>query len=129
MTAAIADVEHNSCRQSASVQTQHTRRMEEKLGYLEVLKEHLCRSDSVSDRVIGRFCQQDRVFSRIDIEVFKDLPPDGLHVLPVLHDSVIHRIAQSQNSLVFFLQKAMREAIRKLEATLQQEIYLRHSCQ
>ena len=76
--------------------------MEEKLGYLEVLKEHLCRSDSVSDRVIGRFCQKDRVFSRVDIKVLKDLPPDGLHVLPILHDAMIHWIAQSQNSLVFF---------------------------
>ena len=76
--------------------------MEEKLGYLEVLKEHLRRSDSVSDRVIGRFCKKDRVFSRIDIKVFKDLPPDGLHVLPVLHDTMVHRIAQSQYSLVFF---------------------------
>ena len=113
MAAAIADVEHNTSSQSASVQTQHAGRMEEKLGYLEVLKEHLRCSDSVSDRVIGRFCQQDRVFSRIDIEVFKDLSPDGLHVLPVLHDAVLHRITQSQNSLVFFLQKAMRKAIRE----------------
>ena len=76
--------------------------MEEKLGHLEVLKEHLCRSNSVSDWVIGRFCQKDRVFSRVDIKVFKDLPPDGFHVLPILHDTMIHWIAQSQNSLVFF---------------------------
>ena len=56
VAAAIADVEYDSCSQSASVQTQHAGRMEEKLGYLEVLKEHLRRSDSVSDGVIGRFC-------------------------------------------------------------------------
>ena len=42
------------------------------------------------------------MFSRIDIKVFEDLPPDGLHVLPILDDTMIHWIAQSQNSLVFF---------------------------
>ena len=56
MTASISNIQHDARRQPASVQTKHAGRMEEKLGYLEVLKEHLRRSDSVSDRVIGRFC-------------------------------------------------------------------------
>lgn len=75
--------------------------MEEKLGNLEVFKEHLRSFNPIADRVIGRFCQQHRVFSRIDFKFFKDMPPDSLHIVPVLHHAVLHRVAQLENALEF----------------------------
>ena len=103
MTAAVANIKNDTRNEATRVQTQYTWRMEEKLGNLEVFKEHLRSFNPIADRVIGRFCQQHRVFSRIDFKFFKDMPPDSLHIVPVLHHAVLHRVAQLENALEFIL--------------------------
>ena len=86
--------------------------MEEKLGHLEILEEDLGSSDSVTNGVIGRLRQQHWVFSGINLELLEHVPPNSLHVLPVLDDSVLHGIAQLENSLEFFLQPQQRLGLR-----------------
>ena len=77
--------------------------MEEKLGNLEILKEHLSCTDSISYRVIGRFSEQYRVFPRIYIKQIKNMSPNCFHIVPVLNNAVIHWVAQLENALEFFL--------------------------
>ena len=66
--------------------------MEEKFGDLEVLKEHLSCTNPIANRVIGRFGQHYWVFSRVDIQQLEYVSPDSLHIIPILHNSVLHRI-------------------------------------
>ena len=94
MTAAIAHIQHDTSGQTTSIQTQHTGGMEEELRHLEVFEKHLGCSDPVADGVVGRLCQKYWVFTRIDFELLEDLPPDGLHVVPVLDDAMVHWVAQ-----------------------------------
>lgn len=66
--------------------------MEEKLGNLELFEEHLGCADTIADRVIGRLGQEHWVLSRVDLELVKYVSPDLLHVVPVLHYAVLHRV-------------------------------------
>lgn len=101
MRAPITDIKDHSSGESTSVQTQDRGRMEEKLRHLEVLKENLRCLDSIADRVVRWLCQKHWVFSRVDLELVEDMPPNSLHVLPVLHDSVLHRVRQLQDATEF----------------------------
>lgn len=103
MGASITDIEDDTGGEATSVETQHRGRVEEKLWYLEVLKENLRRLDSVSNRIVGRFCQKNRVFSRVDLEFIENMPPNGFHVLPILDDSVLHGVRQLQDASEFLL--------------------------
>ena len=44
------------------------------------------------------------MFPGIDLEFLENVSPDCLHVVPVLNHAVIHRVAQLQDALEFFLQ-------------------------
>ena len=103
MTAPISNVQHDARRQPASVQTKHAGWVEEELGDLEVLEKHLSGADPISNGVVRWLCQEYWVFPGIHLEFFKDVPPDCFHVLPVLHDAVIHGVAELEDALKFFL--------------------------
>ena len=76
--------------------------MEEKLWHLEGFEEHLRCSNPVSNRVVGWLCQKHRVFTRVDLELLEDVPPNGFHVFPVLDDTVVHRVTQLEDALELF---------------------------
>ena len=103
MTAPISNVQHDARRQPASVQTKHAGRVEEELGDLEVLEKHLSGADPISNGIVRWLCQEYWVFPGIHLEFFKDVPPDCFHVLPILHDAVIHGVAELEDALKFFL--------------------------
>ena len=77
--------------------------MEEELGHLELLEEHLSCADAIADRVIGRLRQEHWVLSRVHLELIEDVTPDLLHVVPVLHHSVLHWVCQLEDAFEFFL--------------------------
>ena len=83
--------------------------MEEELGYLEVLEKHLGSADPIADWIVWRLRQEYWVFSGIHLEFFKDMSPDCFHIIPILHDAVIHGILKLENALKFFLEKMQRK--------------------
>ena len=103
MTASVADINNNTSRETARVETQNTRGVEEEFWHLELLEEHLSCFDSIADRVVRRLCQHHWVLSRVHFQLFEDVSPDLLHILPVLHDAVLHWVRQLQDTLEFFL--------------------------
>ena len=43
------------------------------------------------------------MLSDIYFELVEDVTPDLLHVVPILHHAVLHRVLQLQDALEFFL--------------------------
>ena len=108
VTAPISNIQHDACRQASSVQTKHAGWVEEELGDLEVLEKHLSRADPISNRVVRWLSQEYWVFPGVHLEFFKDMSPDCFHVIPILHNTVIHGVAQLEDALEFFLQRRER---------------------
>ena len=112
VTAPISNIDYDTRRKASGVQTEHTRRVKEDLGHLEVFKEHACRPDPVPNRIVRWLRQQHWVFSWVYFELFKNMSPDSLHVIPVLNDATLHRVAQLEDSLEFFLKETEFESLR-----------------
>ena len=117
MTAAVTNIKYDTSCEATSVQTQHARRVEEKLGHLEVFKEHLRRADPISNGVIRGLCQQHWVFARVDLKLIENMSPDGFHIIPILDNPVVHRVAQLEDALEFLLQTRERK-VRRLDMLL-----------
>ena len=109
VAAAITDIEHDTSRETASVQTQHARRMEEEFRYLELLEEHLSGANTITNRIIGWFRQKHRVLSRVDFQLVENVSPDLLHVVPVLNHAMLHRVRQLEDALEFLLQHSISD--------------------
>ena len=77
--------------------------VEEKLRYIEGLKEQLCCFDSVADRVVWWLSEKDGMLLRVDFEVFEDIAPYCFHLFPVLNDSMFNRIIQLNQTFKFLL--------------------------
>lgn len=77
--------------------------MEEELGNLELLKEHLCRTDAVSDWIVRRLSQKHWVLSWVHLQFVEDVSPDLLHIVPILNDAMFHRVRKFKDALEFFL--------------------------
>ena len=61
-------------------------------------KFHLSHLLSVDFWVLGNFCQQNRVFTRINMKnVLEQVMPDLLHVVPVCDHTTFDRVFQSEN--------------------------------
>ncbi len=103
MTASITNIKHDTRSQTSSIQAEHTWGVEEKFGHLEIFKEHLRRSDSVSNRVVRWLRQHDWVLSWIDFKFLEDVTPDLFHIVPVLDNAVLHRVWKLQDALEFLL--------------------------
>ena len=77
--------------------------MEEDLRDVELFEEHFSKLDSVSNRVVGWLCDQNRVNLWTGLESFEHMLIDLLHAFPVFDDTMLHRVRQLQESPVFFL--------------------------
>ena len=77
--------------------------MEKDLRDLESFEESLSCLNTIRDWVVGRLSQQNGVFSGIDFELLKNVPPNSFHIVPVLHNTVLHRIVELQDALDFLL--------------------------
>ena len=77
--------------------------MEKDLRHIKGLKEKLCSSYSVFDRVVWRFSEKYGVFLWIALEVFKYVSPDGFHLIPILDYTVLYRITKFDQTFIFFL--------------------------
>ena len=77
--------------------------MEKEFGHLKLVEENSCRFDTIADWIVRGLCQHHRVLSWINFQFLKDMPPDCLHIVPVLNYTVLHWIAQLENALEFFL--------------------------
>ena len=40
------------------------------------------------------------MFSGVDLELIEDMPPDGFHLVPVLDDTMLHRVVKLDDPLV-----------------------------
>ena len=103
MRASITHIENHTSCESSGIEGQDARRMEKEFGHLKLVEENSCCFDTIADWVVRGLRQHHRVLSWIDFQFFKDMPPDCLHIVPVLNYTVLHWIAQLENALEFFL--------------------------
>ena len=103
MTDSISAIKHDSRGLSSGVETEYTLLLEKNLGRAELLEEDVCGLNSVAEGVQGWLCQQDRVLLGRGLELIEHVPPELLHVIPVLDNSMLNRIVELQNASIFFL--------------------------
>lgn len=74
--------------------------MEEKLGYLKVFEEDLCGSYSIAEWVVWGFGEENGMFSRVYLQLLKNVSPNGLHVIPIFDDAVLNRVSKFDETAI-----------------------------
>ena len=77
--------------------------MEEDLWCTEFLEEDVGGFDTIAVRIERRLSQKDRMLLGRDFELIEDVPPELLHIIPVLDNSVLDWIIKFEDSPVFVL--------------------------
>jgi hypothetical protein len=76
--------------------------LEEQIRNAKSVEKLLCRLDTVANGVVRWFSQQHTMFFGVDFELVKDIPPDSLHLFPVLDDAMLDGVVQLDDSLILF---------------------------
>ena len=69
----------------------------------KVIEHHLRHLDPVLDGVVDWLSKKHWVFFGIDFELFKYVPVNFLHMIPVLNYSMLNWVTQFDQSLMFLL--------------------------
>lgn len=97
----VSTVKYQTWSFTSCVKRQHSLLLKENFRSAKFLKENVCCLNSVSVRIKRRLSKQNRVLFWHNLELVKTMSPKSLHIVPILNDSVLDRIIQFENSLVF----------------------------
>ena len=105
MAYSISAIENQSWGFTTSIKTQHCLLLEKDLGSSKLLEENICGFNSVVKWIQRWLSKQDRMFLGLHLQLVKNMAPKGLHIVPILNNSVLNWVSQLQDSFVFILQK------------------------
>ena len=97
---AVARVEDDARRATRGVEAEDGLHGEEERRNVKRLEEDLCGLLAVPSRVERRLGQQDGVLLRegLQLVLAVDVLPDSLHVVPVGHNAVFHRVSDGEQA-------------------------------
>lgn len=103
MANAVSAIKDDARRLATSVETEHGLLLEEYLWRAKLLEKDVSRLHAIAVGVQGRLSEEDGVLLGGDLELVEDVPPELLHVIPVLNYTVLNWIVEFENASVFVL--------------------------
>lgn len=109
MAHTISAIEYYTGGLTTSVETQDSLLLEEDFGRAKFLEKDVCSFYSVAVWIQWWLSQKDRMLLWRYLKLIKNMSPKLLHVVPVLNNSMLNRVIEFKNSLVFILITKYRE--------------------
>lgn len=75
--------------------------LEKDLWCSKLLEENICSFNSVAKWIERWLSKQDRMLLGLHLQLVKNVAPKGLHIIPILNNSVLNWVSQLQDTFVF----------------------------